>query len=221
MVIAKLYVSGARAAVYGLQKIPSGIVGATIELSFDREWVGLTKMAVFRGVVTKDVIIIGNRITIPAECVAEPGHRLQVGFYGVRDGSLAIPTIWADLGAILDAADPHVDTSTDPALPVWAQILEMIESMNASKAVRIAEIELPAAGWVGEESPYSQVVDIPGVTEYSQVDLTPSVEQLTVFYDKDLAFVTENEEGVVTVYAIGQKPENDYRIQVTITEVTE
>ena len=224
MVIAKIYVSGARATVYGLQKIPSGIVGAAIELSFGNDWDGLTKTAVFRGVVTKDVIITGNRITIPAECVAEPGHRLQVGFYGVRDETKVIPTIWADLGAILDAADPSGDTDTDPTLPIWAQILEMIENLNAGQGTsipsRIAEIELLANGWVGEESPYSQVVNVPGVTMNSQVDLTPSVEQLTVFYDKDLAFVTENEEGVVTVYAVGQKPENDYTMQVTLKEVT-
>ena len=40
-----------------------------------------------------------------------------------------------------------------------------------------------------------------------------------VFYEKDITFVTENDGGVVTVYAIGQKPQNDYTIQVTITEV--
>ena len=84
---------------------------------------------------------------------------------------------------------------------------------------RIAYVDLLAANWVGASSPYSQVVEIDGVTEYSQVDLTPSIEQLVVFYEKDLGFVTENEDGVVTVYAIGQKPENDYTIQVTITEV--
>jgi hypothetical protein len=91
---------------------------------------------------------------------------------------------------------------------------------SSSPAVRIAEIELPAANWVGNVSPYSQVVDVPGVTIYSQVDLTPSVEQLAIFHDKDLAFVTENEDGVVTVFAIGQKPENDYTMQVTIKEVS-
>ena len=62
-------------------------------------------------------------------------------------------------------------------------------------------------------------MEIEGVTENSQVDLTPDVQQLAIFYNKDLTFVTENEEGVVTVYAIGQKPTNDYTIQVTITEV--
>lgn len=87
-------------------------------------------------------------------------------------------------------------------------------------AARIAEIDLPSSGWVREdEHLYSQVVNIEGATENSQVDITPSVEQLVVFYEKDLTFVTENEGGVVTVYAIGQKPENDYTFQVTITEV--
>lgn len=90
---------------------------------------------------------------------------------------------------------------------------------GSAPAARIADVSLLADKWVGEESLYSQIVDIDGVTENSQVDLTPSVEQLAVFYNKDLAFVTENEDGVVTVYAIGQKPMNDYTIQVTITEV--
>lgn len=84
---------------------------------------------------------------------------------------------------------------------------------------RISEIILLADKWVGSNNLYSQVVQIAGVTAYSQVDLTPSVEQLAIFYDKSLAFVAENQDGVVTVYAIGQKPENDYTMQVTITEV--
>lgn len=89
---------------------------------------------------------------------------------------------------------------------------------NGSKPVK-SEVTILASKWVGESSPYSQVVEIEGVTENSQVDLTLSAEQVNIFLDKQLAFVTENEDGVVTVYAIGQKPENDYTIQVTITEV--
>jgi hypothetical protein len=85
---------------------------------------------------------------------------------------------------------------------------------------RIGEVTLTAAGWIGAASPYSQIVTIPGVTENSQVDITPSVEQLAIFHEKDLTFVTENDGGEVTVYVIGQKPANDYTIQVTITEVS-
>lgn len=90
---------------------------------------------------------------------------------------------------------------------------------NTGTAARIGEVTLLANDWVGSENLYSQVVNINGVTENSQVDLTPSVDQLMVFYEKDLTFATKNEGGVVTVYAIGQKPINDYTIQVTITEV--
>ena len=96
--------------------------------------------------------------------------------------------------------------------------IQIVGSFSKPTA-KIANVELLAANWVGDSSPYSQIVEIEGVTENSQVDLTPSIEQLVIFYEKDLGFVTENEDGVVTVYAIGQKPTNDYAIQVTITEV--
>ena len=92
-------------------------------------------------------------------------------------------------------------------------------STYAGKA-SIGTVNLLANKWVGEGSLHSQVVPVYGVTPNSQVDLTPSVQQLAIFHEKDLALVAENEDGVVTVYAIGQKPTNDYMIQVTITEVT-
>lgn len=99
-------------------------------------------------------------------------------------------------------------------------IQDAIIALQSANALRVGEVELLASKWTGTASPYSQIVAIPGVTQYSQVDLTPSVEQLTIFHDKDLAFVTENEDGVVTVYAIGDKPLNDYTMQVTIKEVS-
>lgn len=90
---------------------------------------------------------------------------------------------------------------------------------GSSASARITNVILPASAWTGEENLYSQVVFIDGITTYSKVDLLPSVEQLTIFYNKDVTFVTENENGVVTVYAIGEKPTLDYTMQVQITEV--
>ena len=87
------------------------------------------------------------------------------------------------------------------------------------KAPKIGYVTLLASEWVGSGNKYSQVVDVEGVTENSQVDLTPNADQLVIFREKDLAFTTENDGGVVTVYVIGQKPANDYTVQVTITEV--
>ena len=91
--------------------------------------------------------------------------------------------------------------------------------VSTASRVRISSVVLLHDKWVGSESPYSQVVSIDGVTKYSKVDINPSVEQLAIFHDKDIAFVTENDYGVVTVFCIGQKPANDYTMQVTVTEV--
>lgn len=99
------------------------------------------------------------------------------------------------------------------------QSFDVMDGGGSAASARIGEVTIYAESWVGNASPYSQVVAVSGVTENSQVDLTPSVEQLAIFYEKDITFVTENDGGIVTVYAIGQKPTNDYTIQVTITEV--
>ena len=90
---------------------------------------------------------------------------------------------------------------------------------SGGTAAKLTEIALPAANWKGAESPYSQVVTVDGVSVNSKVDLQPSVEQLEIFHDKDIAFSTENDGGVVTVYAVGDRPTNDYTIQATIMEV--
>lgn len=95
-----------------------------------------------------------------------------------------------------------------------------VDALIAALRPKHATVYLPASGWIGEASPYYQVVDINGVTEFSQVDLKPNAEQLEIFRNKDIAFVTENEDGVVTVYVLGDKPANDYTMQVAITEVT-
>lgn len=94
-----------------------------------------------------------------------------------------------------------------------------LDSLQLAAAV-ITEITLYASEWVGDASPYSQVLNIEGVTEYSKVDLQPDANLLAIFHEKDLALVAENEDGVVTVYAIGDKPTRDYTMQASITEVS-
>lgn len=116
-------------------------------------------------------------------------------------------------GKVYTIADSSTNGLTDE------EVAKIVEALQNSTKARIGYVTLLASEWRGTSSPYSQVVTVEGVTENSQVDLTPSVAQLSIFHEKDLAFVTENDGGVVTVYAIGQKPTNDYEIQVTITEV--
>jgi hypothetical protein len=69
---------------------------------------------------------------------------------------------------------------------------------------------------------YFQTVEVNNatITPNSKVDLQPSSEQLCIFHEKDLSFVAENVGGKVSVYCVGQVPENDYTIQATVTETT-
>lgn len=96
---------------------------------------------------------------------------------------------------------------------------ELLAEMKNASVAWITEVTLLAEAWVGSDSLYSQVVTIDGITEYSKVDLLPSVEQLAIFFNKNVSFVTENEDGTVTVFAIGDKPTQDYTMQAQITEV--
>jgi hypothetical protein len=155
---------------------------------------------------------------------------LVISAYGVavKNGFKGTEEEWLDsmkaVGAltcteedgIVSLEREEIDYSSD----VEQAVAEYMENnpILASQAT-IGEVTLLASAWKGDTSPYSQVVAIEGVTENSQVDLTPSIEQLAIFHQKDLAFVAENDGGTVRVYALGDKPLNDYTIQVTITEV--
>ena len=102
------------------------------------------------------------------------------------------------------------------------EIINTIKQSIKVAPARIVDVEL-STDWRkvdGYENLYSQEVEIAGVTANSQVDLTPDAEQLAIFHNKDLAFVTENIDGNVIVYAIGQMPTSPYTIQATITEVS-
>jgi hypothetical protein len=199
-------------------KITSGTVGLPVEFTFDSQWDGLRKIVVFRaGNVIKSV---ENPTVVPWEVLEKPGVWLSVGVYGTNaDGTEVIPTTWANVCPIQIGVNPDGDPSTDPTLPIWQTMMNYFASLATKPASKVTYVTLLASAWAGADGLYSQVVAIDGITEYSQVDLKPNAEQLALFHEKDLALATENEDGVVTVYAIGDKPTSDYTIQVSITEV--
>ena len=123
-------------------KIPMGIIGAEVVIRFSQEWDGLTKTVVFRaGDVTKDVLNVQDTVVIPAECAQVVGTALDVGVYGTdADDLVAIPTLWATLGTVYDATDPSGDTSTDPSLPIWAQLADRVKDIE-DRTVTKEELE--------------------------------------------------------------------------------
>ena len=199
--------------------IVCGNSGYTVTFAFDSEWGAHTmKTARFKwNSEVRDVPFSGNIVAVPKIANAT---QVEVGVFA-SDLCTTTPAVVPCLKSILCGSG----APTDPTPDLYAQLIAEINALlipEQKGIARLGEVTLTASGWkpVGDsENLYSQVVTIDGVTKNTQVDLTPNSNQLEIFYDKDIAFVAENDGGVVTVYCIGQKPENYYTIQVTLTEV--
>ncbi len=116
---------------------------------------------------------------------------------------------------------------TNVSMLIKAELIKNVETRLLELTNKVAQspasVTLYADRW--EQSENEQrwhqevVVANATITEYSKVDLQLSSEQIMIFYEKDLAFVAENDGGKVTVYCIGRIPENDYVVQATVSEV--
>lgn len=116
----------------------------------------------------------------------------------------------------------YAQTMVEESMDAYAEKKALLDLAN-KVAPSPASVTLYADRWeqTEDETRWHQEVVVANatITPYSKVDLQLSSEQIMIFYEKDLAFVTENEDGVVTVYCIGRVPENDYVIQATVSEV--
>ncbi len=123
--------AGATAAVTG--PITSGAAGIPVTFCFDETWQDLIKTAVFRaGDLTLDRVGIGESTTLPAQITGKHGCIVYIGVYGASaDGTVVIPTVWAEAGTVEAGADPSGDESTDPDLPVWQQLADKTAALDA------------------------------------------------------------------------------------------
>lgn len=107
---------------------------------------------------------------------------------------------------------------TDPNIKVWINTSE--EGTGVVPVLpRIATISLPANAWSGNKEPYSQIVEIATATTSSKIDLQPSAQQIVDLQNSETSLMIGNDGGVLTCYAIGNKPTVDYTMQVLIQEV--
>ena len=131
----EIEVTNNRASTKHGELLTYGQVGAQVQFTFNDHWTNMKKIAVFKRCgKTIDVMDSkwnGDIVTVPPEMTEEAGLLVHVGVYGVSDdGKRITPTLYAPLGAVALGAEPDGDPSTDPTLPVWAQILEKIGDLS-------------------------------------------------------------------------------------------
>lgn len=119
----------ARSAVYTSDDlITSGSIGIPVRFVLSGEFDGLSVIAVFAGSgVSIDVALTGSlACVVPHEVVAQAGGYLKIGVYARNgDGTIAIPTVWAETKRILQGTEP---SGVDPSQPTpdWtAQVQQM------------------------------------------------------------------------------------------------
>ena len=151
---------------------------------------------------------------------------VEILLYG-GDGKLLVsPNFMLEIEERACPADSQIESSDEfsALTELMAKAEAAIATANAYVERSIAKIgtmTVYASKWQGEGKLHSQVVTVEGVaiTENSQVVIDLSAEQVLIFRDKEVSFVTENDGGVITVFVIGDVPKNDYVFEVTVKEV--
>lgn len=102
----------------------------------------------------------------------------------------------------------------------WQEVWGALSTGTGSaSAPKLTSITMLAANWGGDSNPYSQVVTCNGVDVNSKLDLQPTPNMMVALQDAEISLMLTNDQGVVTAWAIGNKPTEDYTIDVLITEV--
>lgn len=113
--------------------LTSGMVGVPVSFTFDSGWDGLAVTAVFSGSgVVKSVPLLGATETVvPWEVMVQPNTRLRIGVEGrLTDGTLVIPTTWANVGTLIPGANATDDLAKPPTPTAFDRIMSLIGNMD-------------------------------------------------------------------------------------------
>lgn len=220
----------------------------TCKFTFSEDWNGITKTAIFisaSGDAYNVILDKNETCNVPYEVIKYPhfiisifgGDRITAnkfvidvaksGYCKGETPKEPTPDVYAQILSKLDGIEVgEVDEEQIKEI-----VNEVLKSIQKTPTRAFVNILGGIDNWIAEDvldsnknvigTRYGQVVNVNNavVTPYSKVDLQITSEQVVVFHEKDLAFVAENDNGVVTIYCIGSIPQNNYTIQAVITEV--
>ncbi len=121
-----LYANKTQLSVRKREPVTSGSVNIyPARFEFSGDWDGLTRTAVFRSSAdTYSVLLdLSGECIIPWEVLTSHGRQLTAGVYGTRDNEIVLPTVWADLGTILEGTAPGKETRP-PTPELWQEALD-------------------------------------------------------------------------------------------------
>ena len=122
--------------------------------------------------------------------------------------------------SVLKYKDPKTGAVKKVGAPKYDVYSKTESDTLFSAKQRIVSITL-TTDWVGDASPYTQVISIDGITANSKVDLQPDAVVIQQMVDDGvIAMNIVNDNGVLTANAVGEKPTAEMIVQGTVTEVS-
>lgn len=96
-----------------------------VRFEFSGDWTGLKRTAVFQagGEAVSMLLDESGACCIPREVMTAYGVRLRAGVYGTLGEDIVLPTVWADLGEILQGVTMPDGGTYPPTPELWEQAL--------------------------------------------------------------------------------------------------
>lgn len=156
-------------------KLTQGSVGVRVALEFDEAWDELQKFCLFRAYNTDKAVPItsDDEVQIPVQVLLTPGVHLFIGVYGTDlNGTIVIPTVYADLGMINEGS--LLDNADNTDVPDEALSARILALANAAR--EYAAIAVSGAGAESltfSLSPEGHLLETRSGVSDSPVDLGP------------------------------------------------
>ena len=97
---------------------------------------------------------------------------------------------------------------------------QALDAAGSGSITYAKEVELLAANWQTEkEGRYYQTFNIPKANANSKMDVGLSETALEIMQDKVLTITATFRDGVTRVYAIGDKPTQDFVVHISFEDV--
>ena len=167
---------------------------------------GIGNTGMFGGAMYQEYPFLVGFLT--EEEASATGHTY---FVWVNDGSTDATFSVSKVGELVHKLDSKY-------LPENIATTEYVNSIAASKP-KITTVTLSAANWTGSTNPWSQEVTINGLTATCKIDPQLTALQIVELQNEEITLMFQNDNGVATAWAIGNKPTEDYTLQILLTEV--
>lgn len=121
--------------VSGKELLTSGSSNSNhIYFNFSEDWDNLVRIVVFRTSLEKIAVsMVENQkvVPIPWECLSTVGETIFVGVYGMNGANeIILPTIWTEVGRVVDAVTVFNSESPSPTENVLATLVDAVEALG-------------------------------------------------------------------------------------------